>query len=59
MVTDQQVRRLMKLNQNEDRLSVAAAKSGMSENTARRYLGLGKLPSQCKQFSKIRGQVSV
>jgi len=49
VVTDQQVRRLMKLNPIEKRLSVAAAKSGMSENTARKYLRLGKLPSQCKQ----------
>jgi hypothetical protein len=44
----------MKLNQNEERLSVAAAKSGMSENTARKYLRLGKLPSQCKQFRPWR-----
>lgn len=39
----------MKLNPIEKNLSVAAAKSGMSENTARKYLRLGKLPSQCKQ----------
>ena len=44
----------MKLNQNEERLSVAAAKSGMSENTARKYLQLGKLPSQCKQIRSWR-----
>lgn len=49
MVTDQQVRRLMKLNQKEKSLSVAAAKSGMSENTARKYLGHRKLSSQIKQ----------
>nr|MBC8357396.1 IS21 family transposase [Candidatus Aminicenantes bacterium] len=48
MVTDKQVRRLMKLNQIEQNLSLAAAKSGMSEDTARKYLRLGKLPSQCK-----------
>ena len=54
MITDRQVRRLMKLNQNEERLSVAAAKSGMSENTARKYLQLGKLPSQCKQIRSWR-----
>lgn len=50
MVTDQQVRRLMKLNQIEKNLSVAAAKSGMSEDTARKYQRLRKLPSQCKEF---------
>ena len=44
----------MKLNQNEERLSVAAAKSGMSENTARKYMRLGKLPSQCKQIRNWR-----
>ena len=48
MVTDKQVRRLMKLNQIEQNLSLAAAKSGMAEDTARKYLRLGKLPSQCK-----------
>jgi len=49
VVTDQQVRRLMKLNQKEKHLSVAAAKSGMSENTARKYLRYRRLPSQIKQ----------
>lgn len=48
MVTDQQVRQLMKLNQKKQNLSVSAAQSGMSENTARKYLRSGKLPSQCK-----------
>ena len=36
MVTDRQVRLLMKLLQEEKTLSVAAAKSGMAEKTARR-----------------------
>ncbi len=49
MITDQQVRKLMKLNQREKCLSIAAAKSGMSENTARKYIQLGRLPSQCKK----------
>jgi len=48
MTTDKQVRKLMKLNQKEKRIGIAAAKAGMSENTARKYLRLGKLPSQCK-----------
>ena len=49
MVTDQQVRKLMKLNQEEKDLAVAAAKAGMSENTARQYLRHLRLPSQVKQ----------
>jgi hypothetical protein len=39
----------MKLNQSEKTLSIASAKSGMCENTARKYIGIGKLPSQCKK----------
>lgn len=54
MVTDQQVRRLMKLNQSEKNLSVAAAKAGMAENTARKYLRIGKLPGQFKKERKWR-----
>ena len=46
MVTDQQVRRLMKLKQSESTLAVAAAKAGMDEKTARKYLRAGKLPSE-------------
>src|SRR4030042_1985277 len=48
MVTDQQVRKLMKLIQSEETLSIAAAKSGMDEKTARKYRNLGRLPSQCQ-----------
>lgn len=48
MVTDRQVRRLMKLSQTEKTLSSAAAKAGMDENTARKYLRLGKAPSELK-----------
>ena len=36
----------MKLNQHEEKLSNAAAKAEMSENTARKYLRSGRLPSQ-------------
>jgi hypothetical protein len=46
MVTDEQVRKLMKMIQTEVTQSVAAAKAGMSDKTARKYLRLGKLPSQ-------------
>jgi transposase len=45
MVKNTQVRLLMKLNQKE-KLSVSSVKAGMSENTARKYLRSGKLPSQ-------------
>jgi len=48
MVTDQQVRKLMKLIQSEETLTMAAAKSGMDEKTARKYRKLGRLPSQCQ-----------
>ena len=48
MVTDVQVRRLMKLIQSEDTLSLAAAKAGMDEKTARTYRRAGKLPSQLR-----------
>jgi hypothetical protein len=48
MVTDRQVRTLRKRIQSEPTLSLAAAKAGMDEKTARKYLRLGKLPSECK-----------
>ena len=49
MVTDRQVRRLFKLMQTELTQAVAAAKSGMDEKTARKYLKTGWLPSELKQ----------
>lgn len=48
MVTDQQVRRLMMLKSKEKTLAIAASKAGMDEKTARKYIKLGKLPSQVK-----------
>jgi hypothetical protein len=48
MVTDEQVRRLMKKVQTEKSLAVAAAKAGMDEKTARRYRRSGKLPSESR-----------
>jgi len=48
MVTDQQVRRLFKLVHTESSLGIAAAKSGMDEKTARKYLQLQQLPSELK-----------
>lgn len=49
MVTDNQVRELMKLNQAEKRVSISASKSGMDEKTARKYLREGKLPSELQK----------
>ena len=46
MVTDCQVRKLMKLLNEEQTLSLASAKSGMDEKTARKYRCLGKVPSE-------------
>jgi len=46
MVTDQQVRKLRMLVQAEKTRATAAAKAGMDEKTARKYLKSGQLPSQ-------------
>jgi hypothetical protein len=46
MVTDQQVRRLMKLMTAGESLGRAALKTGMSETTARKYHRSGQLPSE-------------
>lgn len=48
MVSDRQVRKLMKLLNQEQTLSLAAAKAGMDEKTARKYRDLGKLPSEVR-----------
>jgi len=48
MVTDKQARRLMKLRQTEKTLVIAAVKAGMDPKTARKYVRLGKLPSEVK-----------
>jgi hypothetical protein len=46
VVNDNQVRRLRKLMQNDDRLAVNAAKAGMDEKTARKYVSCERLPSE-------------
>jgi hypothetical protein len=46
MVTNQQVRRLFKLMQTESTGYIAAAKAGMDEKTARKYVKAGRLPSE-------------
>jgi hypothetical protein len=49
MVTDQQVRRLRMLIKTQKTKATAAAKAGMDEKTARKYLRNGQLPSQCRK----------
>src|SRR5260370_35264933 len=46
MVTDQQIRRLYKLSNIEDRQEIAASKAGMDVKTARKYLRARRLPSE-------------
>ena len=54
MVTDNQVRRLfLEMNKQKSK-SLAAAKSGMDEKTARKYVKEGKLPSQLKRPRNYR-----
>jgi len=48
VVTDTQVRKLMNEMQKHGRKGVAAVRSGMHRNTARRYLETGQLPSERK-----------
>ena len=54
MVTDEQVRILMRHIQAEKSLVVAAAKAGMSEKTARRYRDLRKSPSEVRRVHDWR-----
>ncbi len=49
MVTDKQVRKLMKLIEAEKTQYLAASKAGMDEKTARKYLRNKTLPSQQKK----------
>ena len=49
MVTDRQVRRLCKLMHTEKTKAAAADKAGMDEKTARKYMGLDRLPSEIKK----------
>jgi hypothetical protein len=48
MVTNQHVRRLSMLIKTQKTMAIAAAKAGMDEKTARKYLKNGQLPSHCK-----------
>jgi len=48
MVTHQQVRKLMKLQREGRPLGISAAKAGMDEKTARKYLRGGEMPEEMK-----------
>jgi len=48
MVTDQQVRRMRMLIRKEKTQAIASSKAGMDEKTARKYLKMDKLPSECR-----------
>lgn len=49
MITDAQVRKLMKENTKTGRTGIAALKAGISRNTAAKYLKDGRLPSEMKE----------
>ena len=49
MVTNQQVRILMKTVKTEKTLALSAAKAGMDEKTARKYRRSGRLPSEMSE----------
>jgi hypothetical protein len=48
MVTDSQVRRLIRLSRIEPDQEIAAAKAGMDAKTARKYLRVTRLPSELR-----------
>ena len=48
MVTDSQVRRLIRLSKIEQDQEIAAAKAGMDAKTARKYLRVTRLPSELR-----------
>jgi hypothetical protein len=54
MVTCEQVRRLMKQLRSGQSLAVSAARAGMDEKTARRYRGVGTLPSEMRRGQEWR-----
>jgi hypothetical protein len=52
MITDQQVRKLRRLDGNGVPKELAAAQAGMDGKTARKYRRLGKLPSEVKPMDR-------
>ena len=54
MLTDQQFRKLSRMRKAGFSVAIAAAKAGMSEKTARKYLQLGKMPSEAQSVHDWR-----
>ena len=54
MVTDHQVRKLMRLIARGEPLETAAVKAGMCENTARKYRQAGAPPSELRARQPAR-----
>ena len=52
MITDQQVRKLRRLDGKAIAKEVAAVQAGMDAKTARKYRRLGKLPSEVKRMDR-------
>ena len=52
MITDPQVRKLCRLEQQGTAKELAAAKAGMDPKTARKYRRLGSLPSEVKPMDR-------
>jgi hypothetical protein len=52
MITDQQVRKLRRLDGNGVPKEIAAFRAGMDAKTARKYRRLGKLPSEVKTMDR-------
>ena len=49
MVTDKQVRRMMKMVETGKTQEMASLQTGMDRKTARKYLQLGRLPSEVEK----------
>lgn len=58
MVTDQQVRRLMRLMKKRIPKAIAASKAGMDRKTARKYVKLGKLPTEILKTHTWRTRIN-
>ena len=52
MITDPQVRKLRRLDQQGTAKELAAAKAGMDPKTARKYRQIGKFPSEVKPMDR-------
>jgi hypothetical protein len=54
LITDRQVRRLFALVKTEQSREIAASKAGMDAKTARKYVRLGRLPSEVESVPRWR-----